>query len=131
MPSVPSAPVLVADDDPDDLFFARRSLQKAGVTGDILTCADGAEVIDLLGALEVQKKPAPGIVFLDIKMPHLDGFETLRWIRNQDHLRDIRVIMLSGSNEPRDVARARELGADDYLVKFPPPEAFSRVLGRG
>lgn len=128
MPPVPSAPVLVADDDPDDLFFARRSLHQAGVKGDILTCADGAEVVNLLGTLQVQRKPAPAIIFLDIKMPNLDGFETLRWIRDQDHLRDIRVIMLSGSNEPRDVARARELGANDYLVKFPPAEAFSRVL---
>jgi CheY-like chemotaxis protein len=121
-------PVLVADDDADDLFFARRALQKAGVIVPILTCADGGEVIALLKRMQAENKRPPETIFLDIKMPKFDGFQTLRWIRDQKHLRAVRVIMLSGSQEPRDVALARSLGANDYLVKFPTAEALSKAL---
>jgi CheY-like chemotaxis protein len=121
-------PIVVADDDVDDLFFARRSLQKAGITTPVITCADGVEVVELLKALSQENKPLPPLVFLDIKMPNLDGFQTLKWIREQKYLEKIRVVMLSGSNEARDVALARSLGADDYLVKYPTPADFSRIV---
>jgi two-component system response regulator len=68
------------------------------------------------------------VVFLDIKMPKLDGFETLRWIRKQEALKALPVFVLSGSDEPRDVRRATELGATRYVVKHPPAEVFARLL---
>lgn len=121
-------PVVIADDDADDLFFARRSLQKAGVGGEILTCADGREVLALLEAMAAGNRPPPRVVFLDVKMPRLNGFETLRWIRAQKPFQTVPVVMLSGSRETRDVEMARALGADDYLVKYPEPAEFARVV---
>ena len=128
---MPSQPILIADDDPDDLFFARRAAEKAVPGSEVVTCSDGRELVGLLTKMAQEKKPAPQAVFLDIKMPNMDGFETLRWIRGQKHLERMPVVMLSGSGESRDVALARSLGATDYLVKYPPTAEFARVIGAG
>lgn len=124
----PSGPIILADDDADDLYFARRSLQKAGASGEILTCADGREVVALLERISTGAHAAPRIVFLDVKMPGLNGFETLKWIREHAWFKTVPVVMLSGSREARDVEMARSLGADDYLVKYPETAELSRVL---
>jgi CheY-like chemotaxis protein len=106
-------PILIADDDVDDLFFARRSLQKAGVSGEIRTCSDGREVVVWLEqAMQQPEGLLPRIVFLDVKMPELDGFQTLRWIRGEERLNGVSVVMLSGSGEARDTELARRLGSD-------------------
>lgn len=129
MPSAPS-PIVIADDDSDDVFFARRSLQKAGIRAECLTCMDGREVVALLQDMAKAPEPiVPRVVFLDIKMPRMDGFETLRWIRSNKTYKKLPVVMLSGSDQARDIALARKLGADEYLVKYPAPSEFARVVG--
>ncbi len=120
--------VVIADDDPDDLFFARRCLQKAGVKGEILTCTDGVQIVRLLEGIARENKPLPQVIFLDVKMPILNGIETLRWIRTQEAFDRVPIVMLSGSNEARDVELARSLGALAYLVKYPHPEEIARLL---
>lgn len=124
-------PIILADDDPDDLFFAQRAIEKAAVGSKVVTCADGKQLIELLTTMAQEKMPIPKAVFLDIKMPNLDGFQALSWIRQQKHLQDVPVVMLSGSGEPRDMALARSLGATDYLVKYPPAAQFARAMGNG
>jgi len=61
--------------------------------------------------------PLPDIVLLDLKVPGIDGFETLRWIREQPGIRNIPVIVLTSSEEIRDVNKAYGLGANSFLVK--------------
>jgi two-component system, response regulator len=126
-PPVPGS-ILIADDNPDDLFFASRAIKKAEAGAIVVTCADGREVVEALKAMANQKEGVPRAVFLDIKMPNLDGFETLRWIRAQENLSQMTVVMLTGSGEARDIALARSLGANDYLVKYPEPADFARVM---
>ncbi len=120
--------IFVADDDPDDLFFARRAIEKAVAGAKVITCADGEELVASLKQLAKDKQSSPQAVFLDIKMPNLDGFQTLSWIRRQPHLQSMPVVMLSGSAESRDMALARSLGANDYFVKYPPIADFARIL---
>lgn len=120
--------ILIADDNPDDLFFARRAVEKGLPGTTVITCADGREVVDLLTKMITEQRPVPHAVFLDIKMPNLDGFETLRWIRRQKELDPVTIVMLSGSAEARDVALARSLGAAEYFVKYPPVADFARVI---
>jgi DNA-binding response OmpR family regulator len=85
-------------------------------------------VVALLKNWAKVRTPPPRAVFLDVKMPHLDGFETLKWIRAQKHLRRVCVVMLSGSGEGRDIELARTLGANDYLVKYPSALEFARAI---
>jgi two-component system, response regulator len=114
-------PILLIDDDPDELFLSQRMLLKAGLNGPIVTATSGQEAIQLLrnscpasGAKRGQK---PVIVFVDINMPDVDGFGVLRWVRRKTAYRKTRVIMLSNSNHSADRDRALELGADAYIVK--------------
>jgi CheY-like chemotaxis protein len=122
--------ILVADDDADDLFLLRRMLAKAGIKNPVVSLRDGDEVVSFLRPVVSagNKGVQPCLVFLDIKMPRLDGFEVLRWIRKQSALKALPVIMLSGSDEPRDHKRASELGATRYVVKHPKPEVFAQLL---
>ena len=122
--------ILIADDDADDLFLMRRLLAKAGIRNPLVSCPDGDEVLAFLrpAAAGNAKAIQPLVVFLDIKMPKLNGFEVLRWIRKQAAFKSLPVVMLSGSDEPRDIKRATELGATRYLIKHPPPEEFAQLL---
>jgi CheY-like chemotaxis protein len=124
-------PILIADDDPDDLFFTHRILQKGGVKNPVLTFKDGEEVIEFLkGVLDEPAKPEtrPCLLFLDIKMPRCDGFEVLGWSRQQAGLAGLHIAILSGSDEPRDRKRAASLGANHYLVKPAEQRSLTSVV---
>lgn len=119
--------ILLVDDDPDDVFMTKRLLLKAGVRNGIVTLSNGQEALDYLKGV-CAAGPRPCLLLLDLKLPRVDGFEVLAWIREQRQLRDLKVVILSGSDEPRDRQRARSLGADGYLVKHPGPEAFRQLV---
>ena len=122
--------ILVADDDADDLFLIRRLLTKAGVKNPVMDFRNGDELVSFLRpvAAAAEKNGRPCVLFLDIKMPKVDGFEVLRWIRKQSAFANLPVVMLSGSDEPRDIKKATELGATRYLIKHPPVEVVSRLV---
>lgn len=70
----------------------------------------------------------PLFVFLDLKMPGLDGFDVLHWIRHQEALRRLIVVVLSTSTAEQDVSKAFDLGADAYLPKFPPVSEIQTIF---
>lgn len=116
-----TAVILIAEDRDDDILIIRKSLEKAGVPNPIQIVKDGEEVIAyLLGEGKFANRaeyPLPALLLLDLKMPRMDGFEVLRWLRQQPVLKTLRVIVLTSSQEIRDVNRAYELGANSFLVK--------------
>lgn len=125
-------PILVADDDPDDRFFIRRLIAKTGTPNPILTFDDGSEVVNHFGAIAAAspavRSRAPRLLFLDLKMNGLGGFGFLEWIRQQKTALPLTVVVLSNSAESADVARAMELGAHRYLVKYPSIQTFSTIV---
>lgn len=123
-------PILVADDDGNDVFLLRRRLNKAGVKHPIVTFDNGEDIVTFLrGSLAREAEGLkPCLVFLDIKMPRRDGFEVLSWMREQRLLKDLPVVVLSGSALDQDKLQARELGATDYVVKPPTSEMLGQLL---
>jgi CheY-like chemotaxis protein len=113
--------VLVADDDANDVFFLRRAFQKAGLTCSIVEVPDGERAICYLsgsdGFADRTRFPVPTLLFLDLKMPKVSGFEVLEWLQKHNGLLTIKVVVLSSSNLPGDMQKARSLGAHDYRVK--------------
>jgi two-component system, OmpR family, alkaline phosphatase synthesis response regulator PhoP len=109
--------VLVVDDEPRMIGFIRMNLELEG--HQVIEAHNGLEALDLI------RTQLPDIVLLDVMMPELDGFETLRMLRE---FSDIPVIMLTAKADENDIVYGLELGADDYVTKpFGPRELSSRI----
>src|ERR1700760_4247524 len=115
---------LLVEDNEDDVFFMQRAFRGAQLKNPLHIVNDGEQAIAYLsgqnGYADRVKYPLPDMIFLDLKTPGLDGFDVLRWIRN-DQKSDVRVAVLTSSPEEIDRQKARQLGADCYLLKPPEP----------
>jgi two-component system response regulator len=113
-------PILLVEDDENDVFFFQRAASKAGIANPVQVARDGQEALDYLqGAgkfAERAKFPLPCLILLDLKLPFVMGLDVLKWIRQQPSLAPI-VLILSSSRVEADVATAYRLGAQGYLVK--------------
>jgi len=113
--------VLVAEDDPGDVFLLERAFASAGVPASLHFVRDGQEAIDYLGGeaaySDRTQHPLPDLLLLDLKMPRLNGFDVLEWLRQQPGLKRLPVTVLTSSDQPQDVNRAYDLGANSYLLK--------------
>lgn len=125
--------VLLVEDSEDDRFIFQHILKNTRPDVTLFTVNDGDEAIHYLQNqgrfADANRFPTADIIFLDIKMPGRNGFDVLRWMKEQSLLSRIKVLVLSGSSEPRDMALARELGARDYLVKPITSEQLNVLLG--
>src|SRR5690348_7713727 len=114
--------ILLVEDNEDDVFFMRRAFKDAGLKERLEVVRNGEEAIQYLGGTDEfanrERYPLPKFVFLDLKMPIMNGFEVLSWLKEQSQL-DIPVAVLSSSPEEQDMKRARALGAACYLIKPP------------
>ena len=103
--------VLLAEDSPDDAFMIKHACENADIPHRLVQVADGAAAIDYLAGngayTNRSKNPLPDLVFLDIKMPRRDGHEVLAWIRGQPAFQGLPVIMLTNSEDPKDIHRAQ------------------------
>ena len=116
-----AAPILLVEDNPDEVLLLRRALKMAGSKAPICVAHDGVEAVEYLspdGAFSDRTRhPLPWLVVLDLKLPRLSGLGVLEWLRGQDRLRRLPVVVLTSSAEERDVASAYDLGVNSYLVK--------------
>jgi CheY-like chemotaxis protein len=126
--------ILVAEDDATDAFFLQRAFNRAGIPVKLHFVRDGQEALDYLEGKgpfsDRAAHPLPDLLLLDLKMPRLDGFDVLTWLRGQPTLRNLEVVIFSGSDESRDVSRAYGLGATAYLVKPHSVEELNGLVGR-
>ena len=113
--------ILLAEDRPDDVTLVLRSFDRAGIKNPIQVVADGEQAIAYLSGSgsysDRRAHPLPELMLLDLKMPRVDGFEVLRWIRSNSQFSKLRVVVLTSSDNIRDVNLAYSLGANSFLVK--------------
>lgn len=128
------APILIVDDDANDIFLLRRRLDKAGVKHPVVTFSEGEAALAFLRAACVHGAQESGLrpclMFVDIKMPRVDGFDVLRGARRQAALKNLPIVIMSGSDEPKDMARAQELGATAYYRKLPTVQELAQLVQR-
>jgi CheY-like chemotaxis protein len=113
--------ILLADDDEDDRELAREAIEDSDLPGRVRYVVDGQDLIDYLrhqGAYaHAQRAPRPSIILLDLNMPRKSGAEALAEIRSDRTLRHIPVVVLTTSDDRRDVEQAYDLGANSYITK--------------
>jgi CheY-like chemotaxis protein len=131
MPVTKEVVILVADDDAGHVRLIEKNLGRAGLHNAILRFHDGQAVLDFLfrravGA--VREPDTPYLLLLDIRMPKVDGIEVLRQIKGNAELRKMPVLMLTTTDDPREVERCHALGCNNYLVKPVDYEKFAEAI---
>lgn len=115
--------ILLAEDNPDDVLIFQIAFRRAVLPYDIYVVRDGQQVIEYLTGLnqygDRHRFPFPDMLVLDLKMPITSGFEVLEWLREHPEFQEVRVVILSSSDDTRDVRKASDLGAGTYFVKSP------------
>jgi CheY-like chemotaxis protein len=120
-------PLFLVDDDEVDRTSFCRLLRDSSIPNPCRVFAHGEEIIDAL--IEVLRgAPLPLACFLDVRMPGMNGFDVLRWIRCQHQLDDMAVVMLSSSDEPAHLTEANHFGAQCYLSKFPDAQQLLEII---
>ena len=120
-------PLFLVDDDEVDRISFCRLLRDSNVPNPCRVFTHGEEIIDELIAV-LRGAPLPLACFLDVRMPGMNGFDVLRWIRCQHPLHDMAVVMLSSSEEPAHLTEANHFGAQCYLAKFPDATQLLEII---
>jgi len=121
--------ILLVEDNPNDVELTMRALQKQSLANKVFVVKDGAEALEFMfatGAFATRKiENRPKVVLLDLKLPKVDGIEVLRRIKADDRTKHTPVVMLTSSQEERDVVDTYNLGVNSYIVK---PVDFSNFV---
>jgi len=129
MTSAQEAEILLVEDNPNDVELTMRALNKQNLASKVFHVKDGAEALEFMfaaGAYAARKvEYRLKVILLDLKLPKVDGIEVLRRIKADARTKDTPVVMLTSSQEERDVLESYHLGANSYIVK---PVDFSNFL---
>ncbi|EEF57838.1 response regulator [Pedosphaera parvula] len=121
--------ILIAEDNPDDVMLFKRALLKAGINNPVQVVQSGREAIEYLQGsgkfADRNEHPFPSVLFTDLSMPSMNGFELLRWLRAHPVCFVFPVVVLTSSEMDIDVKQAYQLGANSYMVK---PNSFNDLV---
>jgi len=109
--------ILLVEDDPDHEALAIRALRKANVANEISVARDGAEALELVDKFESGELPMPQLVLLDLKLPKVQGLDVLKAIRSKQKASLLPVVVLTSSDEERDIVSSYRLGVNSYIRK--------------
>ena len=117
--------ILLVEDNPNDAELTQRALKKSGLDASVTIARDGAEALEYL----ISDRPKPKVIFLDLKLPKIDGIEVLRRVRADERTRSIPVVVLTSSQEEKDIAECYKLGVNSYVVKPVEFDNFYKAVG--
>jgi len=130
----PGQPILLVEDSPEDYEATVRAFKRSGLKNPIYRCEDGENALDFLHRrgpyADPERSPRPGVILLDLNLPGTDGREVLTEIKQDDQLKQIPVIVLTTSNDARDVESCYQAGANSYIQKPVDTEGFVRAIER-
>jgi DNA-binding response OmpR family regulator len=109
--------ILLVEDDPDHEALAIRALHKANVANEIRVARDGAEALEYIDGIVKGEKKIPQLVLLDLKLPKVEGLDVLRAIRAAEKTSLLPVVILTSSDEERDIVSSYRLGVNSYIRK--------------
>jgi two-component system response regulator len=120
--------IVLVEDNAEDIAYTRRVLKHNDLIRDLIVATDGKEA---LAALQKIKRDDPAdLILLDLLLPDISGIDLLTLIKKDERLKDIPVVILTGSNEDQDIQKSYDLGASSYLVKPVSNEALMLVIER-
>jgi two-component system response regulator len=126
--------ILLVEDNSNDEYLTLRALKKYNVANDVVVTRDGVEALDYLFATGAHAgrdtRELPLVVLLDLKLPKVDGLEVLRRVRGDERTRLLPVVILTSSNEERDVINGYKLGTNSYVQKPVDFTAFMDAVGQ-
>lgn len=126
MNALGTARILMIEDEPGDVEFARLAFEEAGIDVELAVCSTGREAADHLAELaQLDGDSHPHLVLLDLNLPERPGQDLLRAIKRSRVLRDIPVVVLTTSSSPHDRRECLDLGAADFVVK---PNRFRELV---
>ena len=121
--------ILLVEDNPEDVEITVRAFKKRNLTNKIHVVEDGEEALEYIFATGAYKERninhRPKVILLDLKLPKVDGLEVLRRIREDERTKQIPVVVLTSSQEERDIVESYKLGVNSYIVK---PVDFAKFL---
>ena len=125
----PGITILLVDDDPDCRLLIRDAIAECKVSNQVFEVENGQDALDFLSRKGAYgDKPRPGLIYLDIEMPGIDGQETLRRIRANPDLREVPVVMMTGVADEAQMKLAAVNGANSYTIKPANAEQFLRTV---
>ncbi len=125
--------ILMAEDDEGHAFLVQQNLSEAGIANEIIHVPDGQEALDFIraqGAYSHRTRNGPLLLLLDINMPRVDGVEVLRQLKSEPAHAQIPVIMLTTTDDPREVKRCYDLGCSSYVTKPVDYDKFVEAIRR-
>jgi CheY-like chemotaxis protein len=133
MPKNKELIILLAEDDEGHAYLVQENLSAGGIANKVVHVCDGQEALDYLrseGKYRARTPNGPLVVLLDINMPRVDGIEVLRQVRKDPHLAKLPVIMLTTTDDPREVRSCYELGCSSYVTKPVDYDRFVEAVRR-
>ena len=123
--------IVIAEDDEGHATLIKKNLKRAGISNEIIHFKDGEEVIDFFffrGKGPHRKMDAPYLLLLDIRMPKVDGVEVLHQLKQNEELQKMPVIMITTTDDPREIDKCHQMGCSNYIVKPVDYESFSKSI---
>lgn len=126
-----SVMILLVEDDPGHARLIEKNLRRSNISNKVITVEDGRKALDFLfceGEYASSECPSPMLVLLDLNLPVLDGYEVLKRMKEDERTRHIPVIILTTTDNPREVARCYDLGCNIYVTKPVDYTQFSEAV---
>lgn len=124
--------ILLVEDNPHDLELTLRALKKGKLANKVTAVRDGAEALDFIFArgnyATRDVRNAPRVIFLDLKLPKVDGIDVLRAVKADERTRRIPIVVITSSEEERDRVESYQLGVNSYVVKPIEFDGFMKTI---